>query len=386
MPPRKKVQLKVGNLVTCRCEALNADKQARILEFRDDGRTAYVTFLNEDKRCDDCIPVSQLKAVEDTIVHEDCLLTRKRRKMRGDDIVDDDADQRVELFEETGREVTKIRNIDSITLGTHTIKTWYYSPYPHPYHDMSHLYICEYCLKYFASEERLEEHRRIVRECTPPGREVYRDQVISVYEMKGRNQKLPCQCLCLLGKLFIDHKTLFYDVEGFTFYVLCKCDNEGAHIAGFFSKENCCEDDNILSCIAVLPPYQGCGYGSFMIALSYELSKRCCKLGSPEHPISDLGRAAFHSYWKRSIAKAFVCSDVASLNDIMKMTWIAKNDLIEVLKELGLVRMMMGSWELTLTDDEDRKRWANEVLSRSEKINFEPRLLIWMPNDEHQYL
>jgi hypothetical protein len=36
-----------------------------------------------------------------------------------------------------------------------------------------------------------------------------------------------CQSLCLLSKLFLDHKTLYYDVDPFLFYVLCEVDEDG---------------------------------------------------------------------------------------------------------------------------------------------------------------
>ncbi len=44
------------------------------------------------------------------------------------------------------------------------------------------------------------------------------------------------QNLCYLAKLFLDHKTLYYDVDLFLFYVLCECDERGAHVVGYFSK------------------------------------------------------------------------------------------------------------------------------------------------------
>jgi hypothetical protein len=44
------------------------------------------------------------------------------------------------------------------------------------------------------------------------------------------------QNLCLLAKLFLDHKTLYYDVDPFLFYVLTECDDDGHHIVGYFSK------------------------------------------------------------------------------------------------------------------------------------------------------
>ena len=41
-----------------------------------------------------------------------------------------------------------------------------------------------------------------------------------------------CQNLCYLAKLFLDHKTLYYDVDLFLFFVLCECDERGAHPVG----------------------------------------------------------------------------------------------------------------------------------------------------------
>lgn len=58
-----------------------------------------------------------------------------------------------------------------------------------------------------------------------------------MYEVDGKTNKVYCQNLCLLSKLFLDHKTLYYDVDPFLFYVLCEVDDGGAHIVGYFSKE-----------------------------------------------------------------------------------------------------------------------------------------------------
>ena len=54
----------------------------------------------------------------------------------------------------------------------------------------------------------------------PPGDEIYRDEDISMFELDGRIQRTYCENLCLVAKLFLDHKTLRFDCEPFHFYVL----------------------------------------------------------------------------------------------------------------------------------------------------------------------
>ena len=45
--------------------------------------------------------------------------------------------------------------------------------------------------------------------------------------MQLRLLQVYCQSLCLLSKLFLDHKTLYYDVDPFLFYVLTEKDSDG---------------------------------------------------------------------------------------------------------------------------------------------------------------
>lgn len=64
----------------------------------------------------------------------------------------------------------------------------------------------------------------------------YRKDKLSVWEVDGKKYKIYCQNLCLLAMLFLDHKTLYYDVEPFLFYIMTQADGEGCHIIGYFSK------------------------------------------------------------------------------------------------------------------------------------------------------
>ncbi|CAH1957922.1 unnamed protein product [Acanthoscelides obtectus] len=64
----------------------------------------------------------------------------------------------------------------------------------------------------------------------------WRGNKISVWEVDGKRYKQYCQNLCLLAKFFLDHKTLYYDVEPFLFYVMTMVDGEGCHTVGYFSK------------------------------------------------------------------------------------------------------------------------------------------------------
>lgn len=94
-----------------------------------------------------------------------------------------------------------------------------------------------------------------------------------MYEVDGKKEQQYCQNLCYLAKLFLDHKTLWNDVDLFLFYVLCEVDHRGVHIVGYFSKEKSSEEGYNLACILTLPAYQRKGYGKFLISMSYELSK-----------------------------------------------------------------------------------------------------------------
>jgi len=68
--------------------------------------------------------------------------------------------------------------------------------------------------------------------------------------------------------MFLDHKSLFYDVEPFLFYVITESDSIGARFVGYFSKEKQSPKDYNVSCIMTLPVRQRRGWGNLLIDFS----------------------------------------------------------------------------------------------------------------------
>ncbi|XP_060527535.1 histone acetyltransferase KAT7 isoform X3 [Cylas formicarius] len=192
-----------------------------------------------------------------------------------------------ERIEEELKSLPSTKGTKYIEMGKYEMEVWYQSPYPEDYARLPKLYICEYCLRYMKSRTILERH---VIKCVwrhPPGEEVYRKDKISVWEVDGKRYKQYCQNLCLLAKFFLDHKTLYYDVEPFLFYVMTLVDNEGCHTVGYFSKEKNSFLNYNVSCILTLPPYQRQGYGRLLIdftraeRVSEEVYKRVIYITGP---------------------------------------------------------------------------------------------------------
>ena len=116
--------------------------------------------------------------------------------------------------------ITRMKNIELIELGKHQIKPWYFSPYPQELVSLPCIYICEFCLRYVRSRKCLARHLAKCGLRHPPGNEIYRKDKISFFEIDGRKNKAYAQNLCLLAKLFLDHKTLYYDTDPFLFYIM----------------------------------------------------------------------------------------------------------------------------------------------------------------------
>ncbi|OIT04555.1 histone acetyltransferase of the myst family 2 [Nicotiana attenuata] len=235
----------------------------------------YVHYTEFNRRLDEWVKLEQLdlNSVE-TVVDEkveDKVTSLKMTRHQKRKIDETHVEGHEELDAASLREheeFTKVKNIATIELGRYEIETWYFSPFPPEYNDCSKLFFCEFCLNFMKRKEQLQRHMRKCDLKHPPGDEIYRSGTLSMFEVDGKKNKVYGQNLCYLAKLFLDHKTLYYDVDLFLFYVLCECDDRGCHMVGYFSKEKHSEESYNLACILTLPPYQRKGYGKFLIAFS----------------------------------------------------------------------------------------------------------------------
>ncbi|PWN52977.1 hypothetical protein IE53DRAFT_366747 [Violaceomyces palustris] len=240
----------------------------------------------------------------------------------------------------SGAETGTATPIKMIRFGEFDIDTWFQAPYPEEYSLVpdGRLWICEFCLKYMKSRFMASRHRMKCKMRHPPGDEIYRDGNVSIFEVDGRKNKIYCQNLCLLAKMFLDHKTLYYDVEPFLFYVVTEIDELGAHFVGYFSKEKRSPMNYNVSCIMTLPIRQRRGWGNYLIDISYLLSKKEGRVGSPEKPLSDLGLLSYRNYWTLAVFYYLrTAPDHVSLEDISKATSMTLEDVFYVLREQDMI-------------------------------------------------
>ena len=171
--------------------------------------------------------------------------------------------------------------------------------------------------------------------------------------------QLFCQNLSLFAKLFLDNKSVFFDVTGFNYFLLVytpptpptdpnaevtEVVEPQRRVVGFFSKEKMSWDNNNLACILIFPPWQRKGLGALLMGISYEISRREGVIGGPEKPISDLGKKGYKRFWAGEVARWILNQDasnpseevVLDVRECSKATWIAPEDCLVVLREMGV--------------------------------------------------
>lgn len=161
-------------------------------------------------------------------------------------------------------------------------------------------------------------------------------------------------------------------------------------------------DNNNLACILVFPPWQRKGLGALLMGVSYEISRREGILGGPEKPISDLGKKGYKRFWTGEISRWLLALDSAAhheqtqaqaqphlpqgqthmqspatpthqevvgpmqelvidVNDCSQGTWIAAEDCLSVLRDMGVVEDAgMGYGKPKKPDDVEASETADD--------------------------
>ncbi|TAQ86755.1 hypothetical protein B7494_g4916 [Chlorociboria aeruginascens] len=262
------------------------------------------------------------------------------------------------------------RNIDIVVFGDMTFKSWYPSWYPKEVLGekalngeskgivVGRLYVCKRCFGYSKEVVEWVKHVRVCRR-EVPGRKVYvhgkgsdgtegEEGVWSVWEVDGGVDTPFCQNLSLFAKLFLDNKSVFFDLSSFNYFLLVHTSpsTSAQQIVGFFSKEKMSWDSNNLACILIFPPWQRKCLGSILMGLSYEIARREEIMGGPEKPISDLGKKGYKRFWGAEIARFLLGiretdkkkgKRMLDVESISKETWIAPEDCLSVLRDMGVV-------------------------------------------------
>lgn len=292
----------------------------------------------------------------------------------------------------------KLPQIKCLHLGVKTaMAPWYSAPFPAEYYTKDgQLWMCEWCLKYIRCQKTMKRHIKKCAGRPPPGNEIYRHGNLSVFEVNGRSSKFYCQNLCLLAKMFLDHKTLYYDVETFLFYVLIEwhpvCTLKPTSkrratlcnysIIGYFSKEKHSPANYNLSCIMTLPNQQRKGYGQFLIDFSYLLSRKEGKQCSPEKPLSDLGLISYTSYWTRKVLQ-YISEHTDEEIDVSKIsvdTGISINDVLGVLEHHNAIRWnpREGKYQVLL-EDSVLQKFAQKMAGKQDVLSVSEKFLKWIP-------
>lgn len=349
-------KLEIGDVVSCLFPVENEHKECSIIDIREgeNGKEYFVHFDGYNKRNDRWAPFEDF----------DMSSLVKSANFKPD---------------ETSQFLGLRRNVEKLVFGDYMMEAWYFSPFPEPYHNLDTIYCCEFCMRFFSTENEYFNHCACCDVTHPPGDEIYRKGRISAYEVDGLLSQRWCTNLCLITKLFLDHKTEYYNPSLFYFYIVCFVDEHGAHPCGFFSKEKIEDCKNNLACILAFPCYQKSGVGRFLISLSYELSKIEGRYGGPEEPLSDLGMLAYKSYRNSVITRVIVENQGRSLSfkDLQRLTGMKDDDIKIALLE-GRFLMLNENKEIIIGATRSMiQKWEEKESSRPFK--FDPKRIRWTP-------
>eukprot|EP01147_Barroeca_monosierra_P004299 gene4299-6610_t len=218
-------------------------------------------------------------------------------------------------------------------------------PWSHRFEAAAPVYVCAKCLARYNTQKQLRQHANICFVKEPPGKCIFRSKAFDIYQVDGFLGRRFARALTWLTTAFITDKLLSVDVTRFEYFVLRE---ENKFVAAYFSRQKNCPIENNLSCIAVFPQYQRQGYGKILVDLSYEISLRDGRIGTPERPLSLHGRKLYHSVWRTRLMRAMSeqKSSQVTLKSLSDSTGIDPFDIVEAIQTMG-----------TFCDDEEGNRF-----------------------------
>ncbi|KAI5179471.1 histone acetyltransferase MYST2 [Pancytospora epiphaga] len=212
-----------------------------------------------------------------------------------------------------------VKKIAVVNYGEHQMEPPYSSPIPVVDQTLN---VCSRCITQHPTQHSLRLHMEKCREV--PYSPVYEEKgsgvkIVVVTDLKTK------QLICLIGRLFIKSKTLFYDVSNYEVFLICR-----KEVMGYFSRPQ--NGNYSLSCIAVWPCFGGGGLGSLLIDFSYasfgrvkienktigddsinmlsisldtsESLEKQGEVAGPEGPLSRAAIFCFRKYWKYKVIGA----------------------------------------------------------------------------------
>jgi histone acetyltransferase MYST1 len=114
--------------------------------------------------------------------------------------------------------------------------------------------------------------------------------------------------------------------------------------------------------------------------LGYLLTRMEGTCGSPEKPLSDLGKLSYRSYWSYTLL-TILKEDASTLtiDDLSKMTGFTKIDIVETLNSLGLIKYWRGENILCVTPKQVEEKLRSIEPKRRPQIELDSSCLVWEP-------
>eukprot|EP00049_Salpingoeca_infusionum_P009878 m.167907 g.167907 ORF g.167907 m.167907 type:complete len:189 (-) comp14468_c0_seq4:143-709(-) len=169
------------------------------------------------------------------------------------------------------------------------------------------------------------------------------------------------------------------------FYVMTVRDEQNqSHIVGYFSKEKQNVKNYNVSCILVFPRFMGKKYGSLLIDFSYLLTRVEGTVGTPERPLSFLGRKAYQSFWHRKLitllaeqSEEYVEDKPVQLSDLAQKTGMMPHDIASTLAQAGVLTLLQHS--KVVVDLSKAQTIAASLPASQVPHTLDPSKLCWTP-------